>query len=317
MPERPVLEPSKLNKDIVNRLVPFGFKYEDTIQAFSDNKLHPIKNTYYLLCEMLQREEKKRREDRRKNAFKMMMGKDSGGNENSQSVSSLYSIDELNSPDSTQPRQLQPLSSNGTDSSSPKKEQFKAFGSMPNALDQASNPRRTSTPANILSAFMKNSAQPNGSSKQSEPSSPSSAQESSSISEEAQRRASTSLIPRSSTTTANSNSPGGVGKGDDIREVHGWFFNVATTSKKPRDEIIAEIKRVVVENGLAPRMMNGPNIVTCLDLNPDSASNQLEFEIEVCKVPNLALLGLHFRRINGSLWQYKKICGKLLSQMSL
>lgn len=244
-----------------------------------------------------------------------MMGKDSAANENSQSVSSLYSIDELNSPDSTQPRQLQPLSI-ASDSSSPKKEQFKAFGSMPNALDQASNPRRTSTPANILSAFMKNSAQPNanGSSKQSEPSSPSSTQESSSVSDEAQRRASTSLIPRSSATTANSNSPG---KGDDIREVHGWFFNVATTSKKPRDEIIAEIKRVVADNGLAPRMMNGPNIVTCLDLNPDSASNQLEFEIEVCKVPNLALLGLHFRRINGSLWQYKKICGKLLSQMSL
>ena len=295
LPERPILEPAKLNKDVVNRLIPFGYKYEDTIQAFSDPRPHPIKNTYYLLCEMLQREEKRRREDRRKNAFKTT--------DTSVSTSSLYSIDE-DSP-IKQPPSISPVSEQS------KKEQYKAFGSMPNALDQVPNSRRTSTPAGILSSFIKNTSnsakkqQPQMSETVEEP------QPSPPAIDEAQRRASMSVISQPAPST-----PTG-GKPDEIREVHGWFFNVATTSRKSRDEIISEIKRVLAMNNLAPRMTNGPNIVTCIDLNPDSGSNQLEFEIEICKVPNLSLLGLHFRRVNGSLWQYKKICGKLLSQMNL
>jgi MAP/microtubule affinity-regulating kinase len=41
------------------------------------------------------------------------------------------------------------------------------------------------------------------------------------------------------------------------------------------------------------------------------------FQIEVCKIPRMNLHGLHFKRINGGVWSYKKCCNKLLSMMAL
>ena len=41
------------------------------------------------------------------------------------------------------------------------------------------------------------------------------------------------------------------------------------------------------------------------------------FEIELCKVTRMTLLGLHFKRIRGNIWQYKRICNKLMSQLNL
>jgi len=45
--------------------------------------------------------------------------------------------------------------------------------------------------------------------------------------------------------------------------------------------------------------------------------NSVAFEIEICKVTKLSLLGLHLKRVRGNIWTYKKICNKLLTQMAL
>lgn len=45
---------------------------------------------------------------------------------------------------------------------------------------------------------------------------------------------------------------------------------------------------------------------------------RVKFEIEICRVGGMEmLLGLSFRRIEGSVWAYKELCQKLLSKMKL
>ncbi|KAJ3177552.1 MAP/microtubule affinity-regulating kinase 4 [Gaertneriomyces sp. JEL0708] len=43
----------------------------------------------------------------------------------------------------------------------------------------------------------------------------------------------------------------------------------------------------------------------------------VSFQIAITRVPRMKLYGLHFKRLNGGVWNYKKICNKLLSQMNL
>ncbi|ORZ38998.1 kinase-like domain-containing protein, partial [Catenaria anguillulae PL171] len=112
-------------------------------------------------------------------------------------------------------------------------------------------------------------------------------------------------VPPSGSTA--SGEPGG--SADSARTVSSWFLNVNTTSAKPPLEIIAEVKRVLAENRV-DFGHDGGFIVEC-------RLADLVFEIEICKVPRLSLFGLHFKRISGGIWAYKKLCNKLLSQMNL
>jgi hypothetical protein len=50
---------------------------------------------------------------------------------------------------------------------------------------------------------------------------------------------------------------------------------------------------------------------------PPPSKVSVTFQVEVCKVPRLNLYGLHFKRMNGGVWSYKKVCGLLLSQMNI
>jgi serine/threonine protein kinase len=137
---------------------------------------------------------------------------------------------------------------------------------------------------------------------------------------------------------------------EEIRTVSGWFINVSATSNKPLQEIIYEITRVLQVNNI-PHYYDGNSTFECecLDVNDfldqnDSGSllstppngnnherdiddsdgkngkknkNNLRFQIEICHIPRLASYGLHFKRLYGGVWNYKKICTKHLSQMSI
>lgn len=45
--------------------------------------------------------------------------------------------------------------------------------------------------------------------------------------------------------------------------------------------------------------------------------NTVMFQVEVCSVPRMSLYGLHFKRLHGGVWNYKKVCNRLLSEMSI
>lgn len=93
------------------------------------------------------------------------------------------------------------------------------------------------------------------------------------------------------------------------RTVSSWFLNVNTTSAKSVFEILEEIKNACKLNNIVFKH-ESPFIVEC-------KSGEVSFEIEVCRVPRLSLHGLHFKRINGGMWTYKKVCNKVLGSMNL
>ncbi|KNE56314.1 CAMK/CAMKL protein kinase [Allomyces macrogynus ATCC 38327] len=127
--------------------------------------------------------------------------------------------------------------------------------------------------------------------------------------------ASTSSAGTAGRPTSPTGSGGGAaaaasdGAPGEAREVSSWFLNVNTTSSKSPAEIIAEVKRVLAENKVAAAH-DGGFVVECRVMD-------LVFEIEICKVPRLALFGLHFKRISGGIWNYKRMCNRLLAQMNL
>lgn len=132
--------------------------------------------------------------------------------------------------------------------------------------------------------------------------------------------------------------------GEDLRAVSGWFLNMSTTSIKSPGEILSEVLRVLNECRV-PHSYDGKFTLVCeadaaiilgaaattpLSADPSlnsgnvggsaanySRSSMVGFQIEVCKIPRMNLYGLHFKRLGGGVWNYKKCCNRLLSLMSL
>jgi MAP/microtubule affinity-regulating kinase len=87
-----------------------------------------------------------------------------------------------------------------------------------------------------------------------------------------------------------------------------FTFSVGTTSSKDADEIIKEVGKVLKESGVEHRVTN--YVITCY-------FEDIEFEIEVCKIPRLSVNGLRFKRMAGNAWNYKNLITNLISKFQL
>ncbi|KJE98206.1 CAMK/CAMKL protein kinase, variant [Capsaspora owczarzaki ATCC 30864] len=124
---------------------------------------------------------------------------------------------------------------------------------------------------------------------------------------------------------------------NDLRTLKG-FYDVSTTSSKPVPDIITEISRVLGEiqidyswNNVTVSCMQHVELVTTvttaggtvIQMNKSPAAlaaaqaKATQFEIEICRVPKLNLCGLHFRRVSGDIWAYRKICHRLFNSLQL
>ncbi|KAI8830851.1 hypothetical protein BC829DRAFT_423361 [Chytridium lagenaria] len=88
-----------------------------------------------------------------------------------------------------------------------------------------------------------------------------------------------------------------------------FTFSVSTTSSKEPEFILSEIIRVLDST---PGLKYDVQAFICICLLDD-----LEFEIEVCKLPRLSVNGLRFKRLAGNSWNYKNLLTDIISKMNI
>eukprot|EP00842_Homolaphlyctis_polyrhiza_P001324 jgi/Hompol1/2192/HPOL_002070-RA len=87
-----------------------------------------------------------------------------------------------------------------------------------------------------------------------------------------------------------------------------FTFSLNTTSTKEPDAVFAEVVRVLKEANVKHTVTG--LVATC-------ALEGIEFELEVCRLPNLAVNGLRFKRLAGNTFEYKDLLTGLISKMNL
>jgi MAP/microtubule affinity-regulating kinase len=92
-----------------------------------------------------------------------------------------------------------------------------------------------------------------------------------------------------------------------------FTFNSNTTSSKPPDEFLQDVIDICNSKGITYRVQTR-YLLECTFGQTQSSKNQVKFEVEVCKLPRLNNLhGLRFKRLAGSVTDYKAVCEILLS----
>eukprot|EP00117_Sycon_ciliatum_P026173 scpid32178/ scgid21544/ Maternal embryonic leucine zipper kinase len=92
------------------------------------------------------------------------------------------------------------------------------------------------------------------------------------------------------------------------------LYNVQTTSTKTAEEVLSELQRVVKEEQIVHRVKG--YVIRCKTLGKDGKVN-LSFDMEVCQLPRMDLIGISRKRIKGDTWLYKTTCERLLSAAHL
>merc|ERR1711916_425815 len=86
-----------------------------------------------------------------------------------------------------------------------------------------------------------------------------------------------------------------------------FTFSVSTTSDKPADDVMAEIKKALDAREIHYEQKE-TYLMNCL-------ADDVNFEIEVCKLPRLGMNGLRLKRVSGNSWAYKSLCTELIGVM--
>lgn len=92
-----------------------------------------------------------------------------------------------------------------------------------------------------------------------------------------------------------------------------FAFSVHMTSTKPPAEMMDAIRRVLSDTN--PPIEFSAESEFCLKCSDPKA--RVQFEIEICRLPQLSVNGLRFHRLRGDSWRYKNLCKELLSLFHL
>jgi len=88
-----------------------------------------------------------------------------------------------------------------------------------------------------------------------------------------------------------------------------FVFNASMKSDKSAESILEEVYRVLQEK----KIFYTPSPPFCVDCLTDD----IRFEIEICRVPRLSIYGLKLKRIQGDAWKYKHLVAELVEQLNL
>jgi serine/threonine protein kinase len=377
IPERPAIQnPSLLSKDTINRLLIFGYKIEDIHKAFSPEedfgKPHPIRSTYYLLSEMVAREQAKMKKDRKRHetqpnsikqkaaSLQSLTGSSTqtlvGDNLSSQfhvpsqparTHGLLAASQEHGSSSNIQPPPHAHVAHHNSTRSSPIKPQlhFHDYSNFHTSMPIIRQPEPQPDPNLDNTNYGTSIAQAAASHLQKWYSVPSNIYQTIADSTSA-------LLGSATTSQMHSKQPSSYqAPSPNAGSVFRWSMHMGSISTKPPRDLISQLCTILkkmearwhfetefrvccqvdAKKFLGPKALEAlatqAQDIEAMDLDPVSslleAAGQIPpsgtivtFQIEVCKLPNNnQTFGLYFKRLNGGVWNYKRVCNRLMAEM--
>ncbi|XP_046392641.1 maternal embryonic leucine zipper kinase-like [Ischnura elegans] len=87
--------------------------------------------------------------------------------------------------------------------------------------------------------------------------------------------------------------------------------NVSTTGSRNAEHVLNELRRALLSKGIHCTQ-NGFTLCGKLAGEGDGGRSKLSFELEVCYVASVDLVGVRRKRLKGDAWRYKKVCEEVL-----
>ena len=327
LPKRPIITDFKLlDSEILTRMAAFGHTAEEVQKAFeadqTSGRPNPIRATYFLLQEMMEKEKRKSGL-----STSQSLSPTSDEKKSSNVSGTLFAINEDHSANKTQPTNIENSKNNFTSMPQFTPEKTRRASAFDTRTPQNSHQRATTDGPKTVST--QNLSATNG--PQSAPVASSNLQVPA-TDDRTRRHSATTLEADSSERNVPDSDAG-------IKSLTSWFLNNQTTSNKQPAEIIGEAVRVLKEIGIH-YAIDGFFIECVQDeklteaefqsyqtkdvrrgsimaIPPQMSKNAVVFRIEVGKVPKISMYGISFKRISGGVWNYKKICNKVVQQMNL
>ena len=85
--------------------------------------------------------------------------------------------------------------------------------------------------------------------------------------------------------------------------------NVSTTSQHNPDAVLNDLSKALVAKGIACQQKG---YTLRGKIRDSSGFAKLSFELEVCRIPHLNVVGIRRKRLKGDAWCYKKVCEEVL-----
>ncbi|KAK4020678.1 hypothetical protein OUZ56_002633 [Daphnia magna] len=91
------------------------------------------------------------------------------------------------------------------------------------------------------------------------------------------------------------------------------LYNVSTTSSRDPDFVLSELHRALQSKGI-PVKQKG---YTLRGRITEGVRAKLSFELEVCLIPRVDVVGIRRKRLKGDAWCYKRVCEEVLRMASI
>jgi MAP/microtubule affinity-regulating kinase len=300
VPDRPELATEELLPDLVRRLEIFGYSKAEIHEAFSrsmdQSKPHPIRATYHLLDEMVKRE------------LKLRASKDSIAKQNSSLATSSQTLTNSN-PDLTLASSQSSIH-NEAELSRPRLSTgiYRAKRTPNKRSASALQSPSYENTETVIKPFRNVTLQ-----------------------EIPNHGNSTGTTPRNYSTPAIVHTPAKTPSTADkikeeIRAVSGWFLNYSTTTSKKLDMVVDDISEIIPQTRVLEATSSHCLLECDVDLGTPNWANNFTFgtpkkgikmQVTLRTVPMTKLTAVHFKRITGGSWSYKKVCSKLLQELRL
>ncbi|KAG7158333.1 Maternal embryonic leucine zipper kinase-like [Homarus americanus] len=87
------------------------------------------------------------------------------------------------------------------------------------------------------------------------------------------------------------------------------LYNVSTTGSRNPDQVLHDLRRALQNKGI---LCNQKGYTLRGKVRDDVGGAKLSFELEVCRVPRLDVVGIRRKRLKGDAWIYKRVCEEIL-----